>query len=106
MAPALAKAAPKLQKPSLEFDVGRFRVVDLASSKTIGTGRYVVDDKSIRVVFLSVYPSAPPSVKSIVGRTWWLRWSVYRDRLTFSELPGREGAALLPWRIHPFTRIK
>jgi hypothetical protein len=102
MAPKIAATAPKLEKPALEFRAGRFRVLDLASGKTIGAGRYAVNDKSIRVVFTS----ALPSFESIVGRAWWLTWSVYRDRLTFSEMTGRDGSALLVWRIRPWTRVR
>jgi hypothetical protein len=104
MRPRIAAAAPKVEKPAIDFQAGRFRVFDLASDKTIGAGRYAVRDDSVRVVFTSVQ-SANSIVKAIVGRAWWLRWSVYRDRLAFSNLPGRDGSALLPWTIHPWTRV-
>jgi hypothetical protein len=102
MPPKIAATAPKLEKPALEFQAGRFRVLDLASGKTIGAGRYAVHGKNVMVVFTS----AVPSVQSIVGRASWLTWSVYRDRLTFSEMTGRDGAALLVWRIRPWTRVR
>ena len=101
MPPKMAATAPKLEKPALDFNAGRFRVFDLASGRTIGAGRYAVTERSVRVVFTSA-----PSIKPLVGRVSWLRWSVYRDRLTFSAMPGRDGSALLPWKVHPWTRVR
>ncbi len=39
----------------------------------------------------------------VPGRTYALRWSIYRDRLQFSELPGR--AVLTCITIKPLTRV-
>jgi len=102
MPPEIAKNAPKLDKPGLDFQAGRFRVLDRASGKTIGSGRYAVHGTNVSVVFTSL----PAAISSLVGRVLWLDWSVYRDRLTFSEMPGRESMPLLPWKIHPWTRVR
>jgi hypothetical protein len=104
MPPKIAATAPYLKKPALDFEAGHFRVLDLASGKTIGAGSYTARDEGIRLVFTSVQ-SVDPTVKAIVGRAWWLRWSVYRDRLTFSKMPGRDGSALIVWTIQPWTHI-
>jgi hypothetical protein len=104
MPPKIAATAPYLEKPALDFQAGRFRVFDLASGKTLGAGRYAVSDEGVRVVFTSVQ-SANSLVKAIVGRVWWLRWSVYHDRLAFSKMPGRDGSGLLVWTLHPLTRV-
>jgi hypothetical protein len=98
--PELARTGPMLRKPALDFQAGRFRVFDLANGKTVGAGAYQVHGGSVRVVFTSA-----PSVESIVGRVNWIDWNVYRDRLAFSQTPGREVDVLLPWLIHPWTRV-
>jgi len=37
------------------------------------------------------------------GRTYMMRFSIYRDRLTWSKIPGHAGLDLLP--ITPWTRV-
>ena len=38
MPPEFARAVPRLRKPALDFQAGRFRVFDLANGRTIGAG--------------------------------------------------------------------
>ena len=45
---------------------------------------------------------APPG--TLVGRDYEMRWSRYRDSLTFARVPGRE--PLLALTIEPFTRVR
>ena len=49
-----------------------------------------------------VFPKRGPGI--VPGRTYELRWSIYRDRLRFSELPGRSVLTALP--IKPWTRVR
>jgi len=95
-----ARTAPRIDKPGLRFEGGRFRVLDLASAKTIAAGSYTVRGPSVKVVFSS--PASAPYAR----RVFWIDWQVYRDRLVFSRTPGRELTALLPWVIHPWRRIQ
>jgi hypothetical protein len=49
-----------------------------------------------------VFPTRGPGI--VPGRTYELKWSIYRDRLKFAELPGRAGLTALP--IKPWTRVR
>src|SRR5262249_4793022 len=49
-----------------------------------------------------VFPTRGPGI--VPGRRYELKWSIYRDRLTFAELPGRSVLTALP--IKPWTRVR
>ena len=49
-----------------------------------------------------VFP-APPPAGIVAGRICTMRWSIYRDRLTWSPVPGR--AALTLFFVKPWTRV-
>jgi hypothetical protein len=49
-----------------------------------------------------VFPTRGPGI--VAGRTYELKWSLYRDRLRFAELPGRSVLTALP--IKPWTRVR
>ena len=49
-----------------------------------------------------VFPTRGPGI--VAGRTYELKWSIYRDRLRFAELPGRSVLTALP--IKPYTRVR
>ena len=48
--------------------------------------------------------SAPPPAGVIAARPYVMRWSVYRDRLTWSAVPGR--ASIGMFVAVPWTRIR
>jgi hypothetical protein len=54
---------------------------------------------------IAIFVCEPPLVPGVVaGRRYQMRWSIYRDRLTWSTVPGRAGwsdFALTPW-----TRVR
>jgi TRAP-type C4-dicarboxylate transport system substrate-binding protein len=77
---------------SIEFKDGRLR------SGGGLTGRYRVEGDLITLVFDPPgAPGAPPEDR------FTLEWSVYRDRLRFAAVPGRD--TLLALLITPFTRV-
>lgn len=50
-----------------------------------------------------VFPKpAPPG--TVAGRTYTMRWSIYRDRLTWSKVPGR--ASLDLFFVTPWIRVR
>ena len=75
----------------LEFSNGRFR-----SRTDPTTGTYTVAGDVLRLVFDNEV------VGVTTGRVYELRWSVYRDSLSFSPVEGRE--PLLAMTMKPFRR--
>ena len=88
-----------VRRPGIHLQDGLATWLDLATGSLVAFGAYVVqgDLVSFRVVWAAgPRPTAPP-------RPTWLRWSVFRDRLTFSPLPGRPD--VLPLTLQPWVRV-
>ena len=64
----------------------------------ITRARFVVKGNIVAFVFSSREPGVIP------GRKYELKWSLYRDRLRFTELPGRSVLTLLT--LKPSTRVR
>ena len=75
----------------LEFSNGRFR-----SETDPTTGTYTVAGDVLRLVFDNKVVGVTP------GKVYELRWSVYRDSLSFSPVEGRE--PLLAMTMKSFRR--
>jgi len=96
--PKNAEALSRLPgAPALVFDHGRQRGIDLETGKVLSSGTYEVDGDIVRLVFES-------GVAVQLGRVYSLRWSVYRDTLTFAPVPGNEPLILLVMR--PWKRVR
>jgi TRAP-type C4-dicarboxylate transport system substrate-binding protein len=80
---------------TIEFDDGRFEIRREEGGG--GTGAYAVDDDSIRFVWHT-------GVAVQRGEVFVSRWSVYRDKLTFTPFPGRTKMTGLD--VEPFTRVR
>ena len=50
-----------------------------------------------------VFP-VPAPAGLVAGRIYTMRWSIYRDRLTWSHVPGRAG--IDAFAITPWTRVR
>jgi hypothetical protein len=82
--------------------VGRFlvefrdgHVIRLPPKPVLRTGRFSVRGNLASFVF-----PAPAPAGIIAGRMYAMRWSIYRDRLTWSKVPGRpllEAFLITPW---------
>jgi hypothetical protein len=82
--------------PGIDLHDGVYEGLDLDTGRVLSTGAYTLDGDVIRLAFRR-------GIAISRGRPYALRWSVYRDRLTFSYLPHRE---VLPWFVlKPFTRV-
>jgi Bacterial extracellular solute-binding protein, family 7 len=77
----------------LEFSNGRFR-----SKTDPTTGTFAVAGDVVSLVFDNGAPGVEP------GMVYDLRWSVFRDSLTFSTSSGR--TPLLAMMIKPWTRVR
>ncbi len=78
----------------LAFDDGEFRALDAATGEPGAAGTYKVDGDLVTIVWdygIGIQP----------GQSDELRWSVYRDALTFSAV---EGLAADLFAIKPWTR--
>jgi hypothetical protein len=60
--------------------------------------RFAVHGNVVAFVFSTNGPGI------VRGRTYELTWSIYRDRLSFSQLPGRSVLTALP--LKPWTRVR
>jgi TRAP-type C4-dicarboxylate transport system substrate-binding protein len=93
--PKNAEALSRLGTPTLVFEPGgRHKGIDLETGKVLSTGTYEVEGDVVRLVFES-------GVAVQFGRVYSLRWSVYRDSLTFTAIPGSEpliALVLTPWK--------
>jgi TRAP-type C4-dicarboxylate transport system substrate-binding protein len=77
----------------LEFEDGEFRALDATTGKERAAATYDVDGDVVTIVWEHGIGLQP-------GSSERLRWSVYRDALTFSGVPGREAMPALimePW---------
>jgi hypothetical protein len=54
---------------------------------------------------VAIFVCEPPLVPGVVaGRRYLMRWSIYRDRLTWSTVPGRAGWS--DFGLTPWTRVR
>jgi hypothetical protein len=85
--------------PSMsEFRDGRIYALDPSTGRVIAfRGTYSVAGDVVSFVFTHKYPGL------MTGKTYVMRFSLYRDRLTWSLLPGRAGLSDLT--IGPWTRV-
>jgi TRAP-type C4-dicarboxylate transport system substrate-binding protein len=95
LAETLARGGPKIA--ILVFEDGRQRTIDLGSGEVISTGTYDVEGDIVRLVFAT-------GVGVQLGQAYELRWSVYRDKLAFSAVPGRQPLQALT--VKPLTRAR
>lgn len=80
---------------TIEFEDGRFEIRRKEGGG--GAGTYAVDGHRIRFVW-------DTGVAVQRGEVFVSRWSVYRDRLSFTPIPGRTKMAGLD--VEPFTRVR
>jgi TRAP-type C4-dicarboxylate transport system substrate-binding protein len=80
---------------TIEFEHGRFEIRREEGGG--GTGAYAVDGHTIRFVW-------DTGVAVQQGEVFVSRWSMYRDRLSFSPVPGRTKMAGLD--VEPFIRVR
>jgi hypothetical protein len=90
-----------LKTPALDFRKGKVKGLDLNTGRVLSTGTYRVRGSTISIVWLTQDRAMP---QITLRRPQYMRWSVYRDRLSFSNLPGRTAPNLLA--IHPFVRVR
>lgn len=83
--------------PAIDLENGVFKGLDLSTGRVVATGTYRLTGNVIRFVFKT-------GVAVQLGLTYSLRWSVYRDRLTFSSVPGRP--SLGAFTLNPWTRVR
>jgi hypothetical protein len=83
--------------PAIDLENGVFKGLDLNTGRVVATGTYRLTGNVIRFVFKT-------GVAVQLGLTYSLRWSVYRDRLTFSSVPGRP--SLGAFTLNPWTRVR
>jgi hypothetical protein len=89
-----ATAGPSLS----EFRDGRIYALDAATGRLIGLrGTYSVAGDVVTFVFSHHYPG------NIPGKAYVMRFSLFRDRLTWSQVPGRAGLDALT--VTPWTRV-
>jgi hypothetical protein len=87
----------EVKVPELIFGAGRIEGVDLATGKVLTSGTYNVRGDIVTIAWKTCVPTP---CNPAAGQ---LKWSVYRDRLTFSELPGR--SFLVQLTARPWTRV-
>jgi TRAP-type C4-dicarboxylate transport system substrate-binding protein len=80
-----------------EFRDGRFRFAGDPGSGKSATGTYVLDGDVVRLTFRT-------GVALQLGRVYELGWSVYRDSLAFTAVPGSE--PLLAFLTAPYRRVR
>jgi hypothetical protein len=91
------KLARYPRNPGIDLHHGVYEGLDLDTGRVLATGTYRLTGNVIHFVF------SKRSIAVVPGRPYALRWSIFRDRLTFSYLPGRHD---LGWFVlHPFTRV-
>ena len=90
-----AQAGPSLS----EFRDGRIYALDAATGRLIGLrGTYSVAGDVVTFVFSYHYPGS-----LVPGRAYVMRFSLFRNRLTWSHVPGRAGIDALT--LAPWTRV-
>lgn len=82
---------------TVDFGHGRFRFEGDPGSGRSAEGSYDVDGDVLRLTFRT-------GIALQLGRVYELRWSVYRDRLTFRAVPGSE--ALQAFLTAPYRRVR
>jgi len=99
MWPAAAHALDRLdvRTQAVDLHAGHARWFDLATGKTECVGTYVVRGDQVGFTFTSCAVATPRGLS-------WMRWSLFRDRLTFPALPGR--AAIVSITIFPWVRVQ
>jgi hypothetical protein len=98
MWPSAAEALARLDVriPAIDLRAGHARWFDLATGKTDCTGTYVVHGDVVGLAFTRCPVPAIPGVT-------WMRWRVFRDRVTFTPLPGR--GAIVGITISSWIRV-
>jgi hypothetical protein len=91
----IASRAPRV--PALDFHAGSFKGIDLETGRVLSTGSYRVEGSLVHLVFTRGF-----AVR--LGQSYQLRWSIYRDRLTLSNVPGRPPLQALT--VKPWTRVR
>jgi len=81
----------------VEFRDGRF--TRLLPRPVLRGARFTTSGNVATFVF-----PAPLPAGLVAGRIYTMRWSIYRDRLTWSRVPGRAG--LRAFTITPWTRAR
>jgi hypothetical protein len=85
------------RNPGIDLHHGVYEGLDLDTGRVISVGTYRLTGNVVHFVFSRKSIAVKP------GQPYALRWSIFRDRLTFSYLPGRQD---LGWFVvHPFTRV-
>jgi hypothetical protein len=84
--------------PAMEYHNGQFRWFDLATGIAAAKGTYAIDGNE--VTFTTTW-QRPGTIRQ--PRVIRLRWRVFRDRLTFSDIPGRPPTP--PLTIKPWVRV-
>ena len=85
-----------IEVPAVDLHGGHARWFDLATGKTTCRGTYLVRGDRVGLAF-SRCPVPPPA-----GVTW-MRWSIFRNRVTFTALRGR--ANIVAITISPWVRV-
>jgi hypothetical protein len=83
--------------PVIDFENGVFKGLELETGRVVATGTYGLKGDVIRFVF-----RRGAAVR--LGAPYYLKWSVYRDRLTFAVVPGRQ--PLLLFTLKPWDRLR
>jgi len=98
-------AAKLLAGPGMiEFKEGRVYKFDPRTGRVqFAAGRFTVARDVATFVFRAP-GHGPPPPGIVPGLRYQLRWSIYRDRLTWSELPHR--TVLLAFTAVPWTRVR
>jgi hypothetical protein len=91
-----ALARLDIRIPAVDLHGGHARWFDLATGKTACAGTYVVRGDLVGFTFSKCPVPAPPGVT-------WLRWSLFRDRVIFTALPGR--GQIVTITIAPWVRV-
>jgi hypothetical protein len=86
--------APKT--PELVFHNGAFKGIDGATGRVLATGSYAVSGDQITFVFRR-------GIAVALGKPYRLGWSIFRDRLTFTPIPGT--LPLAAFVVKPSTHI-
>jgi hypothetical protein len=98
MWPSAAESLARLDVRIAAVDLreGRARWFDLATRTTDCTGTYLVHGHLVGFAFTRCPVPALPGVT-------WMRWSLFRDRVTFTALPGR--GAIVAITISSWIRV-
>jgi hypothetical protein len=80
----------------MEFRNGS--LIRLVPHPVVRKARFTVRGNVMSFVFVV------PTTGAVVGRPYEMRWSIYRDRLSWAMVPGRAGADL--FTAVPWTRVR